>query len=131
MSCFFKQKGNRYEKNTYACFYGASLSTMAYHFLSTYAAGLNIQNIGVENPESTYAAAELNIQNIGVENPDDDILQAGVFEQTLSNFIAVLTFEDVQTLHNFLADILKRPDREAIFTDFQADMQEKGLEHYG
>ena len=82
------------------CFYGASLST--------YAVGPSIQNIGVENP-------------------NDDILQVGVFEQTLSNFIAALTLEDVQTLRNFLTAILKGPDREEIFTAFQADMQEKGL----
>ena len=37
---------------------------------------------------STYAAGP-NIQNIGIENPDDDILQVGVFEQTLSNITAL------------------------------------------
>ena len=101
MCLVFNKKGNKYEKNTYAF---VLLSVLLYPYILLV---LTYSILVLKDPVTLY--------------------QVGAFEQTLSNFIAALTLEDIQMLHDFLFDILKGSDREGIFIDFQTDMQEKGL----
>lgn len=64
---------------------------------------------------------------IVVEDPEALSAQIGIFDQTLTNYMAAFTQEELHALHDVLYSIWKGYNTGDFFASFRADMQEKGL----